>query len=117
MIAGLATIAAALITGIVTVWITVLKLKSGQRTEEQDRQDRLEERILSLEMRVDEEITLRRDAQAHAHTLTLALERALDWIVRVMRWIESGASPPPPQPPDIESLHAALAPRPRRPPD
>lgn len=116
MIASLATIAATLITGIVTLWITILKLKSGQRTEEQDRQDRLEERIQSLETRVDEEISLRRDAQAHAHTLTLALERALDWILRVMRWIESGAAPPPPQPPDVESLRAALAPRPRRPP-
>lgn len=117
MIAGLATVAATLIGGIVTVWMTILKMKSDQRTEEQHRTDRLEERVQALSDRIDAEILRRRDAEARAHTLTLALERALDWIARVMRWIEAGAAPPPPHPPDIESLHAALAPRPRRPPE
>ncbi len=109
MITGISTIAAALITAIVTAWVAWLKVAADKRTEEQDRQDRLEERVQQLEERIDKEAEARRVAESRAHTLSLALERALDWIVRVMRWIESGATPPPPAPPDLDSLNAALS--------
>ena len=117
MIASIATVAAAIITVAGTVWVALLKIGADKTIQEQDRQDRLEERVELLEKRIDEEAMARREAESHAHSLTLALERALDWIMRVMQWIEAGARPPSPEPPDVAALKTALIPRARRPPD
>lgn len=105
---NLVPIVVALIGAGATILTFIGKQSADKHAEEAARQDRLEDRLDELEKRVDEEIRSRREAETKAHTLVLALEKAVDYIERVMNWLKAGATPPPPTPVDLDALKKTI---------
>lgn len=94
-------------------WMAWMKIRADRDSAEDTRTDNLARRLDDLEKRFDEEASARRAAETRAHTLSMALRDAITYISRVSSWIRTGAVPPPPSEPDLDSMHAALGvPRP-----
>ena len=79
-------------------------------TAKKNRLDELEEKYYELTDRLDKEVLTRRQAEAHSWTAGMALKQAIDFIRVVTQWIENGAKPPAPTPPDADKLEASLPP-------
>lgn len=106
-IIGLAGVA---LTVLGTVLVARMKLKLDAKTVRKNRLDELEEKYYLLEDRLDKEVMTRRQAEAHSWNAGMALTKAIGFIRIVTEWIEDGAKPPAPTPPDADALEAALPP-------
>lgn len=102
--------AGVVMTGVLAVFVTRMKLRVDAKSAEANRLDALKEKYYELTDRFDSEVLTRRQAEAWSWNAGLALTRAIDYIQIVSDWIESGAKPPAPEKPDVDALKAALPP-------
>lgn len=85
-----------------------MKPKAEERTAEDTRNERLEDRLDKLEPRLSEEIRQRQQAEA-AHRLTMSLREAINVLVQWRLWAAAVAEAPPPALPDLKRLRAVLS--------
>ena len=97
-------------TAFVTWLIARMKIRWDAKTAKKDHIDVLEEKYYELADRFDREVMTRRQAETQAWNAGLALKQAIDFIRVVTLWIENGAKPPAPTPPDADALEAKLPP-------
>lgn len=102
--------AGVLSTALVTWLVARMKIRWDAKTAKKDRVDALEEKYYALADRFDREVLTRRQAEAHSWNAGVALRQAIDFIRVVTLWIENGAKPPAPTPPDVDALEAKLPP-------
>ncbi|WP_313678483.1 hypothetical protein [Corynebacterium stationis] len=98
------------LTAILTWVVARGKLRLDAKTAKKNRLDELEEKYYELTDRLDKEVLTRRQAETQAWNAGLALKQAIDFIRVVTLWIENGAKPPAPTPPDADALEAKLPP-------
>lgn len=102
--------AGVVMTAVLSVFVTRMKMRVDAKTAEANRLDELERKYYELTDRLDNEVLTRRQAEAQSWNAGLALTRAIDFIQIVSDWIDSGAKPPAPRKPDVDALKAALPP-------
>ena len=102
--------AGVVLTTILTWAVARGKLRLDAKTAKKNRLDELEEKYYELTDRLDKEVLTLRQAEAHSWTAGMALKQAIDFIRVVTQWIENGAKPPAPTPPDADKLEASLPP-------
>lgn len=102
--------AGVVLTAILTWAVARGKLRLDAKTVKKNRLDELEEKYYGLTDRLDKEVLTRRQAETQAWNAGVALKQAIDFIRVVSLWIENGAKPPAPTPPDADALEAKLPP-------